>query len=597
MRLRLLFALVYVSCFLLGAVTVQIVGGPSVEAPANFDTAVATCTNKRMIVGSSQSVANTVSVAASCDLEFQGAGALSVASTKVVTMNGQVLSPRRQIFSGSGTVAFPVGTKTRTLFAEWWGATCDGTTDDSAAVSALLAACATAGCSASFCPMKFGAVTINKPANILLEPGTFTITDTIAFSRMVGGMFKGVTGPSQSSGIGTRLVWGGGARNPMFTYDDVNRLTSGDFRIVSSAATPLNVIWFFYNGTGASTVTPGYRKFENIIADGTDTGLTTRGAQYATPAAASCTADKVPWWCCTGVGTGACPASVNANNDFDVWDRVFIANGDDTQFVAWSFESTQSVMHLLFHSRFSGVLYGVSTASGLTDAGGQFNWIFGQGGSAKGSDFYIGTSNREGLIIGFDSENSQRFLDSTGPGAGSMPFTVQNSRWSAFAAIENTACIGSLNPNICCTGAGTGTCEYAVRWQARGPLKIQNSVIGDCSGCTHDVKLLLNASSSAVVTGEITGSQIKSTAADSAILAVTHASFERWRSLGNLKNNAGTITHLPDQEVLTPIVQGSLPSAINGTLMFCSDCTIANPCAGGGSGALAKRLNGVWVCN
>lgn len=35
----------------------------------------------------------------------------------------------------------------------------------------------------------------------------------------------------------------------------------------------------------------------------------------------------------------------------------------------------------------------------------------------------------------------------------------------------------------------------------------------------------------------------------------------------------------------------------NGTMLYCSDCAIANPCAGGGTGALAKRLNGVWVCN
>jgi hypothetical protein len=34
-----------------------------------------------------------------------------------------------------------------------------------------------------------------------------------------------------------------------------------------------------------------------------------------------------------------------------------------------------------------------------------------------------------------------------------------------------------------------------------------------------------------------------------------------------------------------------------GTILYCSDCTIASPCAGGGSGAIAKRLNGAWVCN
>jgi hypothetical protein len=35
----------------------------------------------------------------------------------------------------------------------------------------------------------------------------------------------------------------------------------------------------------------------------------------------------------------------------------------------------------------------------------------------------------------------------------------------------------------------------------------------------------------------------------------------------------------------------------NGDIGYCSDCTIANPCAGGGTGALGKRLNDVNVCN
>lgn len=35
----------------------------------------------------------------------------------------------------------------------------------------------------------------------------------------------------------------------------------------------------------------------------------------------------------------------------------------------------------------------------------------------------------------------------------------------------------------------------------------------------------------------------------------------------------------------------------SGTMVYCNDCTIASPCAAGGTGALAKRLNAVWVCN
>lgn len=38
-------------------------------------------------------------------------------------------------------------------------------------------------------------------------------------------------------------------------------------------------------------------------------------------------------------------------------------------------------------------------------------------------------------------------------------------------------------------------------------------------------------------------------------------------------------------------------AATNGAMIYCSDCTIASPCAGGGAGAIAKRLNGSWICN
>lgn len=48
---------------------------------------------------------------------------------------------------------------------------------------------------------------------------------------------------------------------------------------------------------------------------------------------------------------------------------------------------------------------------------------------------------------------------------------------------------------------------------------------------------------------------------------------------------------------LNAVAFADLGTPANGTLVYCSDCTIANPCAGSGTGALAKRLNGVWVCN
>lgn len=48
---------------------------------------------------------------------------------------------------------------------------------------------------------------------------------------------------------------------------------------------------------------------------------------------------------------------------------------------------------------------------------------------------------------------------------------------------------------------------------------------------------------------------------------------------------------------VSAVLFASLGTPANGTFAYCSDCTIANPCAGAGTGAFAKRLNGVWVCN
>lgn len=60
---------------------------------------------------------------------------------------------------------------------------------------------------------------------------------------------------------------------------------------------------------------------------------------------------------------------------------------------------------------------------------------------------------------------------------------------------------------------------------------------------------------------------------------------------------AGTIT--PDIVQPNAFVFANIGTVLtaNGQIGYCSDCTIANPCASGGTGAIAKRLNGVNVCN
>ncbi len=49
--------------------------------------------------------------------------------------------------------------------------------------------------------------------------------------------------------------------------------------------------------------------------------------------------------------------------------------------------------------------------------------------------------------------------------------------------------------------------------------------------------------------------------------------------------------------VISPTFFSALGSFADGTVLYCSNCTFANPCASGGTGALAKRLNGAWRCD
>jgi hypothetical protein len=35
----------------------------------------------------------------------------------------------------------------------------------------------------------------------------------------------------------------------------------------------------------------------------------------------------------------------------------------------------------------------------------------------------------------------------------------------------------------------------------------------------------------------------------------------------------------------------------DGSLVYCTDCTATTPCSGGGTGAMARRINGTWVCS
>lgn len=81
-------------------------------------------------------------------------------------------------------------------------------------------------------------------------------------------------------------------------------------------------------------------------------------------------------------------------------------------------------------------------------------------------------------------------------------------------------------------------------------------------------------------------------------------------SFPSLRRNGQTLdVVLADASAYSPIQVGqvqlgqailfaSLPASNNGTVLYCSDCTVNSaPCAGAGTGAIAKRLATAWRCD
>jgi len=69
----------------------------------------------------------------------------------------------------------------------------------------------------------------------------------------------------------------------------------------------------------------------------------------------------------------------------------------------------------------------------------------------------------------------------------------------------------------------------------------------------------------------------------------------------NLTINLSTLTkiatvYLPNDTRMQTTAFANLGTAVNGAVILCADCRNTDPCSGGGTGALAKGISGVWVC-
>lgn len=134
------------------------------------------------------------------------------------------------------------------------------------------------------------------------------------------------------------------------------------------------------------------------------------------------------------------------------------------------------------------------------------------------------------------------------------------------------------------TFATAGTVPYNIDLQAPGRGKV----------ASRGHRIISNHFGSAPVSGHVgIQSSVRGTMiafnsfAHPRAIVDSGASTVRWMNV--LANDA--IEALVPRSAFADL--GDLP---NGSLLYCADCAATDPCAGRGTGALAKRLNGAWSC-
>lgn len=174
----------------------------------------------------------------------------------------------------------------------------------------------------------------------------------------------------------------------------------------------------------------------------------------------------------------------------------------------------------------------------------------------------VPVTGAQAMVYGFGSQTQPLFAFAEGSNNGGCS-------WGASPGCSGIFVTGSRH--IAFTDGGTAVFQYS---GAASPnsVTIGSAAILGWPAATPDVAFGRNAAGVIEVNSGTSGT------------------FRDTKVRNSLVDNKITFTAFVIANIATVLTT-------NGDIGYCSDCTIANPCAGSGSGALAKRLNGVNVCN
>lgn len=156
-------------------------------------TAIGSVNLRTLRVTSSQVVGSNLTVTPNISTWFIGAGQLSINSSVTVTFDrpDQLMADKhKQIFTGAGAPTGVTFTKSGIVYPQWWGAVCDGSTDDGpeiqSAIDSLPAAGGVVELHGGTCKSNQELSVTKSDVTIRLDPGTTLNLSTIAGTGSTG---------------------------------------------------------------------------------------------------------------------------------------------------------------------------------------------------------------------------------------------------------------------------------------------------------------------------------------------------------------------------------------------------------------------------
>ncbi len=181
-----------------------------------------------ILSGAIYAAATDITIPANVTIEFRQGSTLSMNSGKTLTYNGGIISDLTKHFDGAGSFAIS-GMRNPEKYPEWFGASADGTTDNSTAIQKTVTAMTGGGV------MKFSS-------------GTYYMTDTVTI------------------GVSTFEVRGAGEQTTLFKF--VPTSAKSAFKFVAPTAATINNCVF--RDAGFNSTDSTYVKVAVDVVDGAE---------------------------------------------------------------------------------------------------------------------------------------------------------------------------------------------------------------------------------------------------------------------------------------------------------------------------------------